>query len=47
MRKILHYLFKKPLTWSTNKFSGAPNKEVVFTSLDKLYKGKRESWKKF
>ena len=38
MRKLLQYLFKKPLTWAGNKFSGAPEKNAVFTSLDKLYK---------
>jgi predicted phosphodiesterase len=42
MRKLLHYLFKKPLTWAANKFSGAPNKEAVFASLDKLYKSSHQ-----
>jgi predicted phosphodiesterase len=38
MRKFLQYLLKKPLTWAANKFSGDPDKNAVFTSLDKLYK---------
>jgi UDP-2,3-diacylglucosamine pyrophosphatase LpxH len=42
MRKLLQYLFKKPLTWAANKFSGAPQKEAVFTSLDKLYKSSHQ-----
>ncbi len=42
MRKLLKYLFKKPLTWAANKFSGAPNMEAVFTSLNKLYKSSHQ-----
>jgi predicted phosphodiesterase len=38
MRKLLQYLFKKILTWAAYKFSGAPKKEAVFSSLNKLYK---------
>lgn len=38
MRKLLQYLFRRPLSWFANRISGAPDKEAVFRSLSKLYR---------
>ncbi len=35
MRKLLRFLLKKPLTWLAS-FSGSPDREAVFKSLDRL-----------
>ena len=37
MRKLLQYLFKRPLTWMANTLSAKPEKKAVFKSLTKLY----------
>ena len=37
MRKLLQYLLKRPLLWLANRFSAAPQKEIVFKSLTNLY----------
>jgi hypothetical protein len=37
MRKLLQYLFKRPLTWMANTLSAKPEKKAVFKSLSKLY----------
>lgn len=38
MRKLLQFLLRRPLLWFANKFSGAPKKEHVFSSLTQLRK---------
>jgi predicted phosphodiesterase len=43
MRKILQFLFKKPLTYLALKFSGAPLRAAVFQSLTKLYFSSKKS----
>ncbi len=37
MRKLLQYLFRKPLTWMGNSLSAKPERAAVFKSLSKLY----------
>jgi predicted phosphodiesterase len=37
MRKLLQYLFARPLTWFANKFSASPDRKAVFKSLSDLY----------
>ncbi len=46
MRKLLQYLFKRPLTWMANTLSAKPEKEAVFKSLSKLYKSNKKNNKK-
>jgi predicted phosphodiesterase len=46
MRKLLQYLFKKPLTWVANKLSAKPEKETVFKSLSKLYYSSKKNNKR-
>ncbi len=46
MRKLLQYLFKKPLTWMANTLSAKPEKEAVFTSLSKLYNSSKKNAKR-
>lgn len=36
MRKLLRYLFLKPILWLTNKFSSSPDRYRIFTALSKL-----------
>jgi UDP-2,3-diacylglucosamine pyrophosphatase LpxH len=46
MRKLLQYLFRKPITWLANKFTSAPDKKAIFESLnmlvDYIHKGKTD-----
>lgn len=46
MRKLLQYLFKKPLTWVANTLSAKPEREAVFTSLTKLYSSSKKNSKR-
>jgi predicted phosphodiesterase len=36
MKKLLQWLFRKPVTWLAEKVSSSPDKEAVFDSLSKL-----------
>jgi predicted phosphodiesterase len=36
MRKLLRYLFLKPILWLTNKFSSSPDRYRIYTALSKL-----------
>lgn len=36
MKKLLQWLFRKPVTWLAEKVSSSPDKEAIFSSLDKL-----------
>ncbi len=38
MRKLLQRLLTKPITWMANRLSSSPKKEIVFSSLSRLYK---------
>ena len=46
MRKLLQYIFKKPLTWMANTLSAKPEKEAVFASLTKLYNCSKKNSKR-
>ncbi|MGG9960221.1 metallophosphoesterase [Ferruginibacter sp. SUN106] len=46
MRKLLQYLFRKPLTWMGNSLSAKPEKEAVFKSLTKLYNSAKKNSKR-
>jgi predicted phosphodiesterase len=46
MRKLLQYLFRKPLTWMANTLSAKPEKEAVFKSLGKLYNSTKKNSKR-
>jgi predicted phosphodiesterase len=37
MKKLLQYLFKRPILWVAHRFSAAPQKDIVFASLTDLY----------
>ena len=37
MRKVLLFILKKPLLWIANRYSSAPKKTIVFTSLIDLF----------
>lgn len=43
MRKLLQYLFRRPLTWMANNLSAKPEKEAVFKSLTSLYGSARKN----
>lgn len=36
VKKILSFIFKKPLTWLARKVSASPKKEAIFSSLNQL-----------
>ena len=46
MRKLLQYLFKRPLTWMANTLSAKPEKKTVFKSLSKLYNSTKKNSKR-
>jgi predicted phosphodiesterase len=46
MRKLLQYLFKRPLTWMANTLSAKPEREAVFSSLSKLYNSTKKNSKR-
>jgi hypothetical protein len=46
MRKLLQYLFKRPLTWMANTLSAKPEKKTVFASLSRLYNSSKKNGKK-
>lgn len=46
MRKLLQYLFKRPLTWMANTLSAKPDKDSVFKSLSKLYNSSKKNNKR-
>jgi predicted phosphodiesterase len=46
MRKLLQYIFKKPLTWVGNTLSAKPEKEAVFKSLTRLYNSSKKNSKR-
>lgn len=46
MRKLLQYLFRRPLTWMANTLSAKPEKEAVFRSLSKLYNSTKKNSKR-
>jgi predicted phosphodiesterase len=46
MRKLLQYLFKKPLTWVANNLSAKPEREAVFASLNNLYSSSKKNNKR-
>jgi UDP-2,3-diacylglucosamine pyrophosphatase LpxH len=46
MRKLLQYLFKRPLTWIANTLAAKPEKEAVFKSLTKLYNSSKKNSKR-
>jgi len=46
MRKLLQYLFRRPLTWMANTLSAKPEKKTVFTSLSRLYNSSKKNSKK-
>jgi predicted phosphodiesterase len=46
MRKLLQYLFKRPLTWMANTLSAKPEKKTVFASLSRLYNSSKKNSKK-
>ncbi len=46
MRKLLQYLFRRPLTWMANTLSAKPEKEAVFRSLSKLYNSVKKNGKR-
>ena len=43
MRRLLQYLFKRPLTWMANTLSAKPEKEAIFKSLSKLYNSTKKN----
>ena len=46
MRKLLQYLFKKPLAWMANTLSAKPERDAVFASLSKLYNSSKKNSKR-
>lgn len=46
MRKLLQYLFRRPLTWMANTLSAKPEKKTVFASLSKLYNSSKKNSKR-
>ena len=46
MRKLLQYLFRRPLTWMANTLSAKPEKKAVFASLSKLYNSSKKNSKR-
>lgn len=46
MRKLLQYLFKRPLTWMANTLSAKPEKAAVFSSLSRLYNSSKKNSKR-
>jgi len=38
MKKLLQWLFRKPLTWLAERISSSPDKNNIFTSLSQLFK---------
>ena len=46
MRRLLQYLFKRPLTWMANTLSAKPVRETVFKSLSKLYNSTKKNNKR-
>ena len=46
MRKLLQYLFRRPLTWIANTLSAKPEREAVFRSLSKLYNSTKKNSKR-
>ena len=46
MRRLLQYLFNRPLTWMANTLSAKPEKEAVFKSLSKLYNSSKKNNKR-
>jgi Calcineurin-like phosphoesterase len=43
MRRLLKYLFRRPLTWMANTLSAKPEKKAVFASLSKLYNSSKKN----
>ena len=37
MRRLLRYIFLKPVLWASQKFSSRPERKRIFNALDKLY----------
>ncbi|HMR81914.1 MAG TPA: metallophosphoesterase [Niabella sp.] len=37
MRKLLQYLFRKPILWLSDRFASRPDKERIYNALSKLY----------
>jgi predicted phosphodiesterase len=46
MRRLLQYLFRKPLTWMANTLSARPERKTVFTSLSNLYYSGKKNTKR-
>lgn len=46
MRRLLQYLFKRPLTWMANTLSAKPEKDAIFRSLSKLYNSAKKNNKR-
>ncbi len=46
MRKLLQYLFRRPLTWMANTLSAKPERKTVFASLGKLYNSSKKNGKR-
>lgn len=42
MRKIVRFLFLRPVLWSVQRFSSRPKKDRIFKALDKLYESIHE-----
>ncbi len=38
MRRLLHYLLRRPVLWAARKFSSKPNRVRIFSALDQLYR---------
>src|SRR5688572_33085207 len=36
MRKLIRYLFLKPILWFIHKFAASPNRDRIFSALSKL-----------
>ncbi len=37
MRRLLRYIFLRPVLWASQKFSSRPDRKRIFSALDKLY----------
>ncbi len=46
MRKLLQYLFRRPLTWVANTLSAKPERKTVFKSLSNLYNSSKKNSKR-
>jgi predicted phosphodiesterase len=46
MRKLLQYLFRRPLTWAANTLSAKPERKAVFNSLSNLYNSSKKNSKR-